>query len=72
MNGNARFWAMLGAACLLVSACSNGADQPADKGAGGGTATGTSGGAEISAPQGDARLILAFGDSLYAGYGVTQ
>ncbi|MFM6854653.1 MAG: arylesterase, partial [Sphingopyxis sp.] len=24
------------------------------------------------APQGDARLILAFGDSLYAGYGVTQ
>jgi acyl-CoA thioesterase-1 len=64
------FWRYVGLLLLVqwVVACSDGAPVggTAENGAAAGNATATQ--APRPAPAEDARLVLAFGDSLYAGY----
>ena len=52
-------------AALLLAACTD--DVPAERQVSNETAP-----AQIARPQGDERLVLAFGDSLYAGYGLAS
>jgi len=73
-----RYWPSYAAAAVLLQALAlGGCDRPADTGAGGGGPAASSpvDGTAIAmppAPAGPQRLILAFGDSLYAGYGVAR
>ena len=66
MKKSGAFWLVALAALTLVS-CSDGGQAPTDKGASAGDATNV-GQARPLGP--DTQLILAFGDSLYAGYGL--
>ena len=53
---------------LLLTGC----DRPAPAPAPAPTATATPTGAAVARPAGPERLVLAFGDSLYAGYGLDR
>lgn len=58
-----------GLACLALTACSDGAPSATDKGGPAEKAAKSSIAAQADP---DARLIVAFGDSLYAGYGLDR
>lgn len=62
-----RFWAVLPAMALMLAACSDGAPNAPAKGEASDGAPRVAG---ITQADPDARLIVAFGDSLYAGYGL--
>ena len=72
----ARKWPTYAACALIVQSLHGCADQPAQNAAAAAQRAEQRAGRlpdqRPSAPAADARLILAFGDSLYAGYGVAQ
>ncbi|MGA1800156.1 arylesterase [Sphingomonas sp. 4RDLI-65] len=72
-----RRWPLYGVGLALLQAaalagCDRGAEAPAPAPTANAVASVTESVAEVPAPSGPERLILAFGDSLYAGYGLDR
>ena len=70
LNGKLRAGALAGLLSLCLAACSDGAPRASDKG--GVPESAESSVAPPVAIDPDTRLIVAFGDSLYAGYGLDR
>ena len=68
-----RMWIRYGAAALLIQALAGCDRAPTDAGpVPAATATPSVAASEVARPAGLERLVLAFGDSLYAGYGLER
>ncbi len=72
-NRNSRRWTLYGVGAVLLQAgLLAGCDRSAESPAPAPTANAVASVAATPAPKGPAKLILAFGDSLYAGYGLDR